>query len=141
MLKIRDCFDDCYVKDPVSGCWLWSRSLAKGYGQVCYPVRQQVGAHIVSYERTYGRLKPGECVLHRCDVRRCVNPNHLFVGSMQDNAIDMARKGRQHVQKLSLADIAVIRADTRSQRVIARSYGVNQSQINRIKTRKRWAHA
>jgi HNH endonuclease len=137
---IREAFDDCYIPEPNSGCWLWLFGLKAGYGQVCLPVHNEVGAHIFSYERVNGPVKSGECVLHRCDVRSCVNPDHLFVGTKKDNAIDMARKGRQRMQKLSLSDVAAIKDDARSQHEIARAYGVNQSQISRIKSQKRWAH-
>jgi DNA-directed RNA polymerase specialized sigma subunit len=64
----------------------------------------------------------------------------LFAGTKKDNAVDMARKGRQHVQKLALPDISMIKNDARTQREIAGDYGLNQSQISRIKAGKRWAH-
>jgi hypothetical protein len=137
---IRDTFDECYIPEPNSGCWLWLFGLKAGYGQVCFPIHDEVGAHIFSYERTKGPVPPNKCVLHRCDTRSCVNPDRLYVGTKKDNAIDMARRGRQHIQKLMLDDIAAIKADERSQREIARAYGINQSQVSRIKAQKRWAH-
>ena len=93
--RMRDRFDDCYIPEPNSGCWLWLRSLrTNGYGQI-WTGSIYMRAHRFSWERARSPLKSGECVLHSCDVRSCVNPDHLFVGTKKDNAIDMVRKGRQ----------------------------------------------
>jgi len=84
----------------MSGCWLWIGAVNnKGYGVLnrCeYPLRGAVVyAHRFSLESAIGRkLDRGECALHKCDNPACVNPQHLWVGSKQDNTRDMVSKGR-----------------------------------------------
>lgn len=87
-------------------CWLWTGATLSqnGYGSLSGP-RNANGwptaryAHRVSWELTHGAIQPGQSVLHACDVPRCVNPNHLFLGTQRDNNQDAARKGRFHVQR------------------------------------------
>ncbi len=77
-------------------CWLWRAAISDtGYGIFNAGKRRLVGAHRYSWEMSAGPLLPGECVLHKCDVRACVRPDHLFKGSQADNVADMDRKGRR----------------------------------------------
>ena len=78
-------------KCRIGGCWLWTGAkTGVGYGSF-----RGKGAHRVSWERHHGRAVPGrKMVLHRCDNRACVNPDHLFLGSQLDNVRDMMAKGR-----------------------------------------------
>lgn len=82
-----------------SGCWEWPLSLnvATGYGQfTAKPAPNQVlvTAHRFSYETFNGAIPDGYCVMHKCDNRKCFNPDHLSVGTLTDNNQDMTRKGR-----------------------------------------------
>ena len=80
--------------DTNGGCWLWSNVANQdGYGH-CFHAGQLTLAHRASYEEFRGPIPPGMCVCHHCDVRACVNPDHLFVGDATANNHDMIRKGR-----------------------------------------------
>src|ERR1700752_5255811 len=77
------------------GCWLWTASTTStGYGQINHEGRNRL-AHRLAWEFAHGEPVPARlCVLHPCDVRRCVNPAHLYVGTKQQNAIDTHGRGR-----------------------------------------------
>lgn len=76
------------------GCWEWTGS-KRGNGYGCLAVGgRQVGAHRVAWETQNGPIPEGLFVLHKCDNPPCVRPDHLFLGTAKDNAMDMARKGR-----------------------------------------------
>jgi len=74
--------------------WICSST---GYGQLKIAGRKH-GAHRIVMMQEVGHLEPNEFVCHSCDNRKCVNIDHLFVGSHTDNARDMCAKGRQHQQ-------------------------------------------
>lgn len=83
------------VEPVASGCWEWrgSQYANNGYGQIRYKY-QAVLVHRFSWSMLRGEIPEGLCVLHRCDNRPCVNPEHLFLGTYLDNARDMSQKGR-----------------------------------------------
>lgn len=75
-------------------CWEWTRSLDKfGYG-VLYLNSKAYKAHRISYEVHFGVFSNELLICHKCDNPKCVNPEHLFLGTQKDNMIDMAKKGR-----------------------------------------------
>ncbi len=127
-------------------CWLWTG--AKGshlYGMVraCMTARL---AHREAYEAVNGAgSAAGLVVRHRCDVRACVNPAHLQIGTHSDNVRDKVERGR-HPTKLTEADVRTIRSEyvPRSKdfnlHVLASRFGVDQSLIALVVKRKIWRH-
>lgn len=131
-----------------NGCWEWKLHISNsGYGQA--KVGQRFwNAHRLSWAYYHGSIPDGMIVCHKCDNRKCVNPNHLFVGTTQDNVDDKMRKGRfvakrgenSGTAKLTEDKVIAIRCDPRPQAHIARDYGISQSNVCLIKTGKAWAH-
>lgn len=132
---------------PFSGYWLWTAGLdGGGYGQMGKGKYKKLKAHRLSYEIHYGQIPTGMSVLHKCDIPSCVNPDHLFLGSQQDNMRDMKLKGRgvrgesQGSSKLTADEIVKIINATGYQYEIAAQFGISQTQVSRIKSRKHWRH-
>lgn len=93
LTKIINDFSNCWHLDKSSGCWVWSASGEYGsYGYFSY--LGETRAHRVSYILYIGPIPNDLLVLHKCDRRSCVNPDHLFVGTQKDNVRDMVDKGR-----------------------------------------------
>lgn len=83
------------IEIDAKGCWLWTKGrMPFGYGAIVVNGKTKL-AHRVSYEAHVGPIPSGLCVLHRCDVPPCVNPEHLFLGTQLDNMRDKIAKGRQ----------------------------------------------
>jgi hypothetical protein len=133
------------VKKQDDGCWIWQRGMAEtGYGIVCFSSRSHQ-AHRVSYALFNG--PPGEsCVLHKCDVRMCVNPDHLFLGTRYDNNKDAKAKGRSRglkgeerpSAKVNTAQVLEMRErKAKGARLIdlAADYGISKSLVSYIVNR------
>ncbi len=145
---VAERFYDLCIPEPNSGCWLWLGYLyGSGYGTFNSGAGQG-HAHRFSWELHRGEIPEGLIVCHKCDVRCCVNPEHLFVGTYSDNANDMHAKGRnntprgeQHAKsRLTERDVLAIRADTRQLRVIGEQYGVDKQYVWKIKRGWHWRH-
>lgn len=132
-----------------SGCWIWrGRTSHKGYGYFVVG-ETKFPAHRVAYQLWNSAIPDGSCVCHACDNRACVRPDHLFLGSPADNSADMKHKGRscrgrkQWSAKLSEADVIAIRhgiSEGMTQIEAARRYGLDQSTVSLLVTRKTWAY-
>ena len=83
------------IPEPNTGCWLWSNALDNnGYGSI-EVVGRRMGAHRASYMAFIGEIPLDLVVRHKCDMRACVNPSHLILGTHSDNMLDRARRGRR----------------------------------------------
>jgi hypothetical protein len=138
-----------------NSCWLWNGARQKRTGHGIYrdENHRQTSAHRVSWMLLVGPIPEGLWVLHDCpggDNPRCVNPDHLFLGTPQDNLADMRSKGRQargekhgHA-KLSEEDVRSIRrryaTGEAKQQELADEYKVGQGIISQIIHRKLWSH-
>jgi hypothetical protein len=85
--------------DRITGCWLWLLVCFKdgfkdGYGRIQFRKRSHK-AHRIAFLVFIGDIPEGMCVLHHCDVPNCCNPDHLFLGTNEDNVAAMVAKGRQ----------------------------------------------
>lgn len=142
-----------------SNCWEWTGCLSPdGYGRMLHK-RRCVGAHRVSYELHSGHDPGPLFVCHHCDNRRCVRPDHMFLGTNRDNVVDMYAKGRGEAgrrkvaEKLAgerhfaskLTDAQVISARERhaagaTGKSLAEEYGINRGTMSDILARKAWRH-
>lgn len=139
-------FKDKYEVDPISGCWNWVGWLSEnGYGR--FEVnKKKVYGHRYSYHTLVHPLSEGDVVMHKCDNRKCVNPEHLVVGTHSDNHADMVSKGRNAkgtshgISKLTETDVINICKSKSTQRKLAKDYGVSQTAVWSIKTGRCWSH-
>lgn len=135
-------------KDPL-GCWTWrGERYQRGYGQFWSNGKLR-RAHRVAYELLVGPIPEGLWVLHHCDNPPCIRPDHLWLGTRQDNMTDMAMKRRgsggvpwpRHPAKLDPDRVRAIRSATgETQRELAARYGVSRSTIQLVRSGKRWEH-
>jgi hypothetical protein len=150
-------------------CWLWTGGTFRdGYGQFSAMIegsKKTLKAHRVSWELAHGSIPDGLCVLHRCDMRNCIRPDHLFLGTNIENTADRDRKGRaasgdrhfSHLHpdrvprgekhgraKITECDVVAIRkAYSRgniTQRALARRFGITITQVSSIVRGEFWKH-
>lgn len=144
MKSIEERFSEKVNKTETCHEWT-SCIMPNGYGQFSKDGKAQY-AHRVAYEMENGKIEDGLYVLHKCDNRKCVNPEHLFLGTFNDNMNDMTAKKRQaHGEnnghsKLKDNDIRKIREMSGTQKEIAELFGVTRSLISLIKNRKIWKY-
>lgn len=132
-----------------SGCWEWTGHLLNGYGHIRLggAGSKVVLAHRASWELYRGQIPAGMFVCHHCDNRRCVNPEHLFLGTLQDNHRDMMNKRRQawgeatRHAKLTLEQVREIRASVGPREAVAAKYGITGSNVSYIRRGDTWRMA
>ncbi|MGE0539733.1 MAG: HNH endonuclease [Dehalococcoidia bacterium] len=137
-------------QSDADGCWLWKGYRArKGYGHFKRAGRHGriEQSHRVAWELTHGRPPDDMYVLHRCDNPPCNRPDHLFLGTLLDNAADCVSKSRQSMgarngrAKISEEGARVIR-ELRREGVtlseLSRRFGIDKSQVSRIVRNEAW---
>lgn len=147
LLAAKSRFDDLYMPEPNSGCWLWLgsvRSKSDPYGRIFVGQKggggRSIKAHRLAYSMFKGPIPAGHFVCHKCDNRNCVNPDHLFTAPQGGNIRDAVRKARLNPErrKLSFKQAQRIRALYRwyhpefGMGGLARRYGVTTGTISNI---------
>jgi HNH endonuclease len=162
MALAQEIIESKIIRVPFSGCWLWTAGCTSaGYGMLVHgglgrrgPGVKGAGkrhyAHRFSWEAYREPIPENMFVLHECDVRACVNPDHLFIGSQDDNMKDMEKKGRRistpslgqkhGCAKLTDDQAKEIYASKLSGVSLAEIYRVSPNAISRIKKGIRWKH-
>lgn len=137
-----------------SGCIEWQGCLTKnGYGQirVRQPANKLMLAHRLAWTLKYGCISPGFDVCHKCDNRKCINVDHLFIGTRSENMQDMVSKGRQadtrgeksgkaKLDSQAIGEVKRLCLSGVTQAKVALMYGVHAAHISRIMSKKRWGH-
>ena len=130
--------------EPNSGCWLWDGSLnTSGYGKMSVK-NKTTNAHRISWTLFRGPIPEGMQFLHKCDVRCCNNPDHLFLGTVRDNMDDRNAKHRNLYRedhpraKLTNSAVDDIRSSSATNTILARKYGVSRKTVLNVRQRKIW---
>ena len=138
------------MPEPNTGCWFWIKSLTiDGYGRMGY-MGSLMLSHRASYLAHKGDIPKGYCVCHKCDNPSCINPEHLFLGTHEQNMNDRNSKKRDprgimfsHT-KFTESDIRKIRTVYKqgglSMAKIGKQFNTDSSQIYRIVRGKTWGH-
>jgi len=146
-------FMDKVMPEPNTGCWLglWKINHG-GYCQSKKRTNDGIlirGAHRISYYMHFGAFDYSLSVCHKCDVPCCVNPDHLFLGTMSENILDMHRKGRNvrgskcHTSKLSNEDVLnIVELKKLGHKIVdlSNKYNVDRVSIGDILQGKFWSH-
>jgi hypothetical protein len=146
------CSEDCKFWGQIKkeDCWLWTGELnMHGYG-VIFLNYKEVSAHRYSYKKLKSEIPENMYVLHTCDIRKCVNPEHLFLGNAKDNAIDAMQKDRLRkgssvgTSKLTEDQVREIRRLHEQEGLkyneISKNFCITQDMISKIIRRKAWCH-
>lgn len=138
------------IPEPMSGCWLWMGYIsANGYGSFTTSTDTPEWAHRAAWRLTHGSVPEGIWVLHKCDNRACVNPDHLFLGTNSDNVADMVAKGRnlrgERQNGATITDamartILDLAARGESRKEIARRYGISYANVCNVVAGRTFAH-
>lgn len=155
-IPLEQRFWDQSIPEPNSGCWLWLGPLRRsGYGHFKIgsrtdSTRKNVSAHRLAYTLTHGPIVDDLHVLHKCDNKACVNPEHLYVGTHFDNMRDVWKRGRKTSLGVSgeknpfsvLTELQVreIKTSAASGAALAVKFSVSPSAVSCIRAGRTWRH-
>ena len=131
-------FRKSYRVSKKTQCWNWNKCfLNSGYGRIMFNY-VHYRAHVLSYLLHKGNIKKGLYVCHKCDNTKCVNPEHLFLGTAKDNMQDCLKKDRKHNSgfKLSHEQVLYIRNSDKKTRELMKELKVAESTILNVKHNK-----
>jgi uncharacterized protein YcgL (UPF0745 family) len=143
-------FSNVIIPQEEDGCMIWKSSKRNGYGRFIVN-KKIVNAHRYSYEYFIGKIPQGMILMHKCDNPPCVRPDHLELGTYEDNARDRVSKHRHKVMngelngmaKLTEKDVKEIKRKLEKGYFcedLANEYGVHISTISKINVGKYWRH-
>jgi hypothetical protein len=134
------------VREELGNCWEWTGAKKEGYG-----IYNKDTVHRLSYRLHRGNIPERMCVRHKCDTRHCWNPEHLEIGTIQDNIDDKVARGRAKGgsgkkgengtnAKLTVENVKEIRENPHDKCIccLARQFTVMPQQISRIQHNERW---
>lgn len=143
-------FEALISPEPNTGCWIWVGCIHNkfGYGRFQFEKVRDL-AHRTSWTIYKGEIPAGQSVLHKCDCAYCVNPEHLFLGTLLDNTMDMCAKGRQRGAvgtangnaKLTPAEVVEIRDSSKPVKELVAEYAIKKSMIYYIRAGQYWKGA
>ncbi len=123
--------------DKSDDCWEWQGYCLKGHGRFLYDGYVQY-AHRVSWQINVGEIPEGMCVLHKCNNKPCVNPDHLYIGDYQDNAIDRSKDGTNTKMKLDAGEVRLLRDlfdDGVHYKSLMWLFGIGETTVHRVANR------
>ena len=149
-MRLIERFESLCCPEPNTGCWLWAGQLGQqGYGVITIG-DSMLDAHRLSYFLFNAGIPKGLFVCHSCDVRSCVNPDHLWLGTNADNMRDAAIKGRINrginnggvkiTEDAVIEMMSLYETGNYSQRQLASQFGLSQQHISEILGGKKWRH-
>jgi hypothetical protein len=135
--------------EDIRDCWLWTGKKRDGYGRLFGEDGQfsrYLGAHRVSWTLHFGPIPDDKIVLHKCNIRACVNPDHLYLGTHKENAQDRINCGHQYrplsdqsrSTVLTWPQVDEIRLRQTNLKVLAARFGVDYSTVKLVANGTTW---